>query len=282
MRMAMNLTARLSRRRLLAAALLLPSLAALAADAPAKKLPLPGETFLVEGRTAFLIASPSAPAGRPKPWVWYAPTLPNLPGPEEAWMFRAFLDAGISVAGIDVGESYGSPEGRRWFSALHAELSGKRGFSGKPVLLGRSRGGLMTLAWAAENPDKVGAFAGVYPVCNLTSYPGLDKAAPAYGIGVETLRAELAKHNPVDRLDALARARVPLFAVHGDVDKVVPLEHNSGLMKTRYEALGGTMQLVVPSGQGHNMWRGFFECAELVAFVQAHAGLPAPTGEQRK
>jgi pimeloyl-ACP methyl ester carboxylesterase len=270
----MNHSPRFSRRHLLAAALLLPAWAALAVDAPAKKLPLPGETFLVEGRTAFLIASPSAPAGRPKPWVWYAPTLPNLPGPEEAWMFRAFLDAGISVAGIDVGESYGSPEGRRWFSALHAELGGKRGFSSKPVLLGRSRGGLMTLAWAAENPDKVGAFAGIYPVCNLTSYPGIDKAAPAYGLDADSLRSELAKHNPVDRLHALARARVPLFAIHGDVDKVVPLEHNSGLMKTRYEALGGTMQLSVPSGQGHNMWRGFFECAELIAFVKAHAVSP--------
>lgn len=268
----MNPSPRFFRRHLLAAALLLPVLPAPAADAPAKKLPLPGETFLVEGRTAFLIASPVAPADRPKPWVWYAPTLPNLPGPEEAWMFRAFLDAGISVAGIDVGESYGSPDGRRVFTALHAELSGKRGYSAKPVLLGRSRGGLMTLAWAAENPDKVGAFAGIYPVCNLTSYPGIDKAAPAYGLDAETLRAQLAQHNPVDRLDALARARVPLFAIHGDVDRTVPLEHNSGLMKTRYEALGGTMQLVVPSGQGHNMWRGFFECAELVAFVRAHAG----------
>lgn len=260
------------RRHFLVAALLLASLAAQAADSPTKKLPLPGEVFAVEGHTAFLIASPSAPAGQPKPWVWYAPTLPNLPGPEEAWMFRAFLDAGISVAGIDVGESYGSPDGRKLFTALHTELSGKRGYSTKPVLLGRSRGGLMTLAWAAENPDKVGAFAGVYPVCNLTSYPGIDKAAPAYGIDAAGLRAQLAQHNPVDRLDSLAKARVPLFAIHGDMDKIVPLELNSGLMKSRYEALGGTMNLIVPPGQGHNMWKGFFQCQELVDFVRAHAG----------
>lgn len=270
------------RRRIFTAALLLASLAGHAADAPAKKLPLPGETFVVEGSTAFLIASPSAPAGQPKPWVWYAPTLPNLPGPEEAWMFRAFLDSGISVAGIDVGESYGSPEGRRGFSALHAHLSGARGYSTKPVLLGRSRGGLMTLAWAAENPDKVGAFAGVYPVCNLTSYPGIDKAAPAYGLDAAGLREQLAQHNPVDRLDALARARVPLFAIHGDVDKVVPLELNSGLMKSRYEALGGTMNLIVPPGQGHNMWKGFFQCQELVEFVRTHAGTTPKTSVPKR
>ena len=30
-------------------------------------------------------------------------------------------------------------------------------------------------------------------------------------------------------------------------------------------------QLIVPKGQGHNMWTGFFQCAELVAFVKANA-----------
>ena len=76
----------------------------------------------------------------------------------------------------------------------------------------------------------------------------------------EQLQSRLADHNPVDRLAALAQAGVPLFAIHGDSDKVVPLEANSGLVKERYTALGGTMQLVVPPGQGHNMWQGFFQC----------------------
>ena len=44
---------------------------------------------------------------------WYAPTLPGLPGPEEKWMvFQKFLDAGMAIAGIDAGESFGSPSGR--------------------------------------------------------------------------------------------------------------------------------------------------------------------------
>ena len=33
-------------------------------------------------------------------------------------------------------------------------------------------------------------------------------------------------------------------------------------------ALGGAMQLIVPRGQGHNMWTGFFKCQELVDFVK--------------
>ncbi|MCX7423774.1 MAG: prolyl oligopeptidase family serine peptidase [Planctomycetia bacterium] len=237
---------------------------------PEKKLPMPGEVFRIEGRAAFVIP-PDKKSDGATPWVWYAPTLPGLPGTEERWMFERFMKAGIAIAGIDVGESYGSPDGRKLFTAFHRELTEKRGFSKKPVLLGRSRGGLMTLAWAVENADKVGGFAGIYPVCNLVSYPGVAQASGAYRLKPEELKEKLAEHNPVDRLHALAKAKVPLFAIHGDIDKVVPLEANSGEVRKRYESLGGEMQLIIPAGQGHNMWAGFFQCQELVDFVIANA-----------
>jgi hypothetical protein len=238
-----------------------------AADPPPKALPLPGENFLVEGRPAFVIPPTASTSLKPTPWVWYAPTLPGLPGGAEKWMFERFTQAGIAIAGIDVGESYGSPDGRALFTALYRELTEKRGFSPKPMMLGRSRGGLMTLAWAVENPDKVSGFAGVYPVCNVASYPGIARAAGAYKMTPDELTQKLSEHNPIDRLAGLAKAEVPLFAIHGDVDKVVPLDANSGEMKKRYEALGGKMTLIVPAGQGHNMWEGFFQCQDLVDFV---------------
>jgi dipeptidyl aminopeptidase/acylaminoacyl peptidase len=237
----------------------------------AKTLPIPGEVFLVEGRTAFVIPPDEKSAKGKTPWVWYAPTLPNLPGTEERWMFERFTKAGIAIAGIDVGESFGSPDGRKLFSALYQELTEKRGFALKPVLLGRSRGGLMTLGWAVENPDKVGGFAGIYPVCNIESYPGVAKASGAYHLTPEELAAKLAENNPIDKLAGLAKAKVPLFAIHGDVDKVVPLDANSGEVRKRYQALGGEMKLIIPEGQGHNMWSGFFQCQELVDFVIANA-----------
>ena len=244
---------------------------------PEKKLPLPGEAWRIDGHTALLIpAAEPPPAGRPKPWVWYAPTLPPYPGEAERWMFDRFTRAGVAIAGIDVGESYGSPSGRAGFSALYAELTNHRGYSSQPVLLGRSRGGLQLINWAADHPAQVAAFAGIYPVCNLASYPGLAKAAPAYGLTLEKLTAGLSLHNPIDRLAPLAAARIPLFAIHGDVDRLVPLEANSGLLRERYTALGGTMKLVVPPGQGHSMWTGFFQSEELVAFVLHHA-FPSPT-----
>jgi pimeloyl-ACP methyl ester carboxylesterase len=232
---------------------------------PQKVLPLPGEVLSIRGHAAFVL-SPTASA-KTIPWVLYAPTLPGLPGPEEKWMFERFLEAGIAVAGVDVGESCGNAAGRALYSAFHEELTTRRRFARKVLLLGRSRGGLMTLSWAAENPDKVAGFAGIYPVCNLASYPGITNAAPAFGLKPSELQAQLVRHNPIDRLEPLARARVPLFVIHGDQDRLVPLEANSGLVRSRYQALGGSLEWVVPAGQGHNMWTGFFQSPDLVAFV---------------
>lgn len=264
-----------------AALLLQVSQAALpAADAPKKNLPLPGEVFRVEGRTAFVIFTQLKTTNAPIPWVWYAPTLPGLPGPEERWMFERFTNAGLAIVGIDVGESYGSPDGRALYSAFYKELTGRRGLAPKAVLLGRSRGGLMTLSWAADNADKVAGFAGIYPVCNIASYPGVASASGAYHLTPAEFSAKLKEHNPIDRLAALAKAGVPLFGIHGDVDKVVPLDANSGEVKKRYEALGGKMQLIVPAGQGHNMWSGFFQCQELVDFVLAEAKRTKPVDDK--
>ena len=238
-----------------------------------RTLPLPGEFFEVEGRPAFVMlpAAENLHPNRPIPWVWYAPTLPALPEARERWMFERFLAAGVAVAGVDVGESYGNPQGRAHFTALYKELTEKRGFSRKPCLLPRSRGGLMLYNWAVEHPDSVGCIAGIYPVSNLRSWPGLDKACGAYGLTAAQLDEQLTQHNPIDRLAPLAKAGVPIFHIHGDKDNLVPLKDNSGLLASRYRALGGSMRLRIPPGQGHNVWDGFFQCAELVEFVIAHA-----------
>ena len=241
------------------------------------------ENFQIAGHKAFVIEPPpSSRVKGPMPWVWYAPTLGGgLPGGAEKWMFQRFHAAGIAIAGIDVGESYGSPKGRAAYQKLYEELTAKRNFGKKPVLLARSRGGLMLYNWAVEHPASVGGIAGIYPVCNLASYPGLKRAAGAYGMTAEELKAKLAEHNPVDRLAPLAKAKVPILHIHGDRDRTVPLEANSALIGKRYAALGGPVKIDVIKGQGHNMWKGWFQSQELTDFMIARAlGRPpvAPTG----
>ena len=161
--------------------------------------------------------------------------------------------------------------GGRSTRPFYEELVQKRGLSKKPCLLARSRGGLMLYNWAVEHPDSVACIAGIYPVCNLNTYPGIDKACGAYGMTRQQLTDVIAQHNPVDRVEPLAKAGVPMLHIHGDVDTVVPLEMNSGELARRYRHFGGEMTLIVMKGQGHNMWPGWFQCQQLVDFVIAHA-----------
>ncbi len=230
-----------------------------------KKLPLAGEAFRINGQDAFIIL-PKEIEGT-IPWVWYAPTLPGLPAKSEVWMFERFLAKGIAIAGIDVGESFGSPDGRKAFSELYDHLTSQRQFSDKPCLLARSRGGLMLYNWAVENPEKVAGVAGIYPVCNLESYPGLPRAAEAYQMSADELKKKLSTQNPIERLKLLAEARVPIFHIQGDSDKVVPHEDNTAVLIERYRALGGPAQFELIKGQGHNMWPGWFESDSLTEFA---------------
>jgi len=134
----------------------------------------------------------------------------------------------------------------------------------------------MLYNWAADHPSSVACISGIYPVCNLSSFPGLKKASGAYGMNEEQLAAKLAEHNPIERLEPLSKAHIPIFHIHGDSDKVVPLEQNSGELAKRYQTLGGEMTLKIVEGQGHNMWSGWFQCQELVDFVVAHARNNSP------
>ncbi len=115
--------------------------------------------------------------------------------------------------------------------------------------------------------------AGIYPVFDFRTYPGLETAAKAFGVATEKLAANSANYNPVERVASLAKARVPTFLIHGDTDAVVPLAENSAEYRRRYESEGAgeLVQLVIAKGQGHNYWEGFFRCEALVEFAIKHA-----------
>ncbi len=128
----------------------------------------------------------------------------------------------------------------------------------------------MLYNWAADNAESVSCIAGIYPVCNLASYPGFQRACGAYDLTADQLESSQTEHNPLDRLQGLAKAKVPIFHLHGDKDQVVPLEANSLELANRYRKLGGPVKLEIIQGQGHNMWTGWFESKPLVDFLIAN------------
>jgi alpha-beta hydrolase superfamily lysophospholipase len=77
-----------------------------------------------------------------------------------------------------------------------------------------------------------------------------ERCKKVYGLSEEEARAY--KLNPVDNLEPLAKAHIPLLHVCGDADEVVPMAENTLLLKERYERLGGSMTLISKPGVGHH------------------------------
>jgi prolyl oligopeptidase family protein len=227
------------------------------------------ETLEIDGHKAFVYSAPQAASG--KPWLWYAPTLNGISIVQRKLYFESLMNAGVGIAGLDLGEVRGAPASTAKFSLFYDEMV-RRGWSPKPILLGQSRGGIMMLAWAVRNPDKVRAFVGIYPVCNLASWPLKNSKAATladFAMPESELRGKLSQLNPVDNLQGLLAHNVPMFIVHGDSDVVVPYDENSRLLKERYEAAGGSITVKIVPGEGHKVSPSFFECQELVDFVVA-------------
>ncbi len=62
-----------------------------------------------------------------------------------------------------------APGSTEQFHKFYTEMV-RRGYSTRPILLGQSRGGLMSLAWAIRHPEQTQAWVGIYPVCNLQTW----------------------------------------------------------------------------------------------------------------
>lgn len=244
---------------------------------------LPGRRLEIDGRPAFIMQPSDRPANRKQPWVLYAPTLlPDYPDEHERWMLQQLLDAGIAIAGIDVGEAYGSPDCVAATESLYQYLIREQNFDPQVTLLGRSRGGLWAGSWGAEHPDRVLGLAGIYPVFDLTSYPGLENAASAYGRNPETLQEQLAQYNPISKMRSLANLGIPVYLIHGQDDQVVPATSNSLALEALYREAGHGDRITVEmiQGQGHNYWPGFFRSSRLVEFIRTRQTPKPPAGEK--
>jgi predicted esterase len=254
-------------RTLLRLALLVPSL--LLPDlvlAEEEKISAPHQTFEVAAHTAHLYAAPQPAEG--KPWLWYAPTINGVSLAGRRMYFEGLLKAGVSIAGFDLGEVRGGPGSSAQFTLFHDEMV-RRGFDRRPVLLGQSRGGLMTLSWGFRNPEKVRAFVGIYPVCNLADWAmkNITVTLADYALTEEELRRDMSRYNPIDNLKPLLDHKVPMFVIHGDSDKAVPYDQNTRLLKERYEAGGGQITVKLIPGEGHAAVPAFFEDRDLLEFV---------------
>jgi len=200
--------------------------------------------FKIEGFDCKVVVPNTIAAG--KPWIWRARFWGHEPQTDQA-----LLNEGFHVVHADVAGLYGSPKAVRRWDAFYKYLVESHGFAKKAVLEGMSRGGLIIFNWAAQNPEKVHCIYADAPVCDFKSWPGINRAImDAYGLTKE--QAKEYKGNPVDNLKPLAKAKIPLLHVVGDVDEVVPVSENTAIIEKRYKALGGHIQVIHKKDVGHH------------------------------
>ena len=230
--------------------------------------------FPVAGNTASVVVPKKVADG--KPWVWHGEFFGHKPAPD-----IALLGHGFHIVYLSVPNMLGCPEAVSHWNALYRELTRRYGFASKPALVGLSRGGLYCYNWAAANPDKVACIYGDAPVCDFKSWPG-GKGKGKGSAGdwklilerfhfADEAEALAWKLNPIDNLEPLAAAKVPLLHVFGDADDVVPWEENTGLIAERYEKLGGKIELIRKPGVGHHP-HGLDDSTPIVEFIRKHAG----------
>lgn len=208
------------------------------------------------------------------PWVWRARFWGHEPQFDIAMLERGFHIVSCDVAGL-----FGSPRAVAIGDVFYADLVEQHHFSSKPVLEGMSRGGLFIYNWAAANPEKVTAIYGDAPVLDFKSWPGGPRAAEegaqaaawqeclqAYGLSEE--EALSYPRNPVDNLEPLAKAGIPIVHVVGDADEVVPVADNTAVAESRYRKLGGTFIVIHKPGVGHHP-HSLEDPSPLVEFVMA-------------
>lgn len=266
-----SITKLISLKTIVLVGLLMPAILAPAAHAAAP-LPKTAEKFDLDGHTGYIFAAPNPMPG--KPWVWFFPSLKGVSLVTRKACFEGFLNAGISIVGYDLGEVRGAPGSTKQFTRFYDEMV-KRGWSPKPILIGQSRGGLTSLAWAIQNPEKPQAFVGIYPVCNLKTWglKNMKVTLADFKLSEAEMRARVAEFNPVDNLQPLIDKKLPMFIVQGDSDKAVPYQENAALVKERYEAGNAPITLKLFPGLGHQIAPEFFENKDLIAFVIKHAEL---------
>lgn len=234
--------------------------------------------FQLNGKNVTVVKPEKEISGRP--WVWHGEFFGHKPAPDVA-----LLKKGFHIVYLRVPDLLGSPLAVKHWDELYGELTSKYRFAPKAALVGLSRGGLYCYNWAIANPKCVACIYGDAPVCDFKSWPGGAKFVTGFkGKGSErdwnlvlktygfkdTNEALDYKRNPVDCLDGLARAKVPLLHVFGDADKVVPWEENTGLIAKRYQDLGGKIQLIRKKGIGHHP-HGLDDSGPIVEFLFEHS-----------
>lgn len=228
--------------------------------------------FFVNGREAILIEPENAAPG--KPWIWRTEFFGAFPSAD-----MAMLKKGWSLAYYRMSNLYGCPEAISSMQEFHNFLVKTYELSLKTVLFGFSRGGLYAFNYAVAYPDKVSVIYLDAPVLDIRSWPagkGEGLGSPSewkeclviYGFDEKTINT--CYKAPLDRIDILVKAGIPIIIVAGDADDLVPYKENAAKLVEGFKTLGGMLRLILKPGVGHHP-HSLKEPTEIVDFIMEHS-----------
>jgi pimeloyl-ACP methyl ester carboxylesterase len=210
--------------------------------------------FSVDGRDGLMIVPKIWAKGNP--WIWRAEFFDEF-----SQVDLAMLEKGWYLAYYRVSDMYGCPEAISLMNGFHNFVEKNFSLMSRTILIGFSRGAFYSFNYAAKYPDKVAALYLDAPALDIRSWPGgfgkaerseheWQECLKLYGLTEETVINF--KGNPLDKIDQVAKAKVPIIIVYGDADTAAIFSENSEILINRYNELSGVIKVIVKPGVGHH------------------------------
>jgi S-formylglutathione hydrolase FrmB len=203
--------------------------------------------FTIEGRNGLIIVPPSAAEGNP--WIWRAEYFDIY-----SQVDMVMLERGWHIGYYDVSHMYGCPESIRLMHGYQSFVEKEFNLAKKVILFGFSIGGPYSFNYAAEYPDKVAALYLDAPALDMKAIMAGEKepmnCTKMYGLTKETVKDF--KGSPIDKIDTVAKAGIPIILVQGDADTAAVYSKHGEILYKRYTELGAEIKLIMKPGGGHH------------------------------
>jgi pimeloyl-ACP methyl ester carboxylesterase len=211
--------------------------------------------FKLQGRNCLIVEPQNSVAGNP--WIWRTEFFGNEPQADSTLAAKGFY-----VVYIDLQDMYGAPVALDLMDKFYKYLTKEKSLDKKAVLEGFSRGGLFAFNWAARHPNNVSCIYVDAPVCDFKSWPGgkgksegspddWKKLKNVYGFKNEKEAMDY-KLNPIDNLEPLVNAGIPILCVCGETDVAVPMKENINIVAERYKKMKGKIEVISKPNNGHH------------------------------
>lgn len=156
----------------------------------------------------------------------------------------------IFVALSNGQDAWGTDDGLYNLNLLYDYMQENYQVDERVVLYAYSAGGTLAYRMIRQYPEKVNFIVGTYPVYDMTSFTGTS-AQEAWGVSNYNDYVKAVEGiNPSNYPEALVNHKI--YLSHGSADTAVPLESNSQKLKDDVTSLGGSVELQIVEGKGHD------------------------------